>query len=345
MPTAQQIINRVRDELLTAGERKIKQRRSTIARLAEARERWPGVKWPLRSREGAYFTIDQSLMLKANESLALKLLVLGHHVANLKFFADGKRSPEVTARKDETAKHGIVAPDGPLLWSGNPTHAALLRAFIAACHDNLPAHTPELQVQLQLVNRLRGPKADDRELTNLQPVMPFGFPTELATVVNSRGNSATGNMDILARTGGGRAGGQFVVLELKKPNLSKKDVAKAFEQAIGYAAALNFEANGFDEAQPIDEVVNYRRLFSSRAGTSADYSNKPLVAHAAVVVHESNRDDAKRVLETLDLEGTPPMARGKGLSVGLLVYESTRVAKKQELGEVAWLEHGGSWRP
>ncbi|MBK9032259.1 MAG: hypothetical protein IPL61_13235 [Myxococcales bacterium] len=69
-------------------------------------------------------------------------------------------------------------------------------------------------------------------------------------------------MDILARTGRGPAGGQFVVLELKKPKLPKKDVAAAFEQAIGYAAALTFEANGFDEAKPIDEVVHYRRLFS-----------------------------------------------------------------------------------
>jgi hypothetical protein len=283
-------------------------------------------------------------MLKANESLSLKLLVLGHHVANLKFFSDSKRSPEVTVRTDEVAGHGIAAPDEPMQWSGNAKHAALLRTFITSCNHKLPARTPELQVQLQLVHRLRGPKAGDRQIANLQPVMPFGFPTELATVVDRRGNSATGNMDILARTGRGQAG-QFAVLELKKPKLPKKDVAAAFEQAIGYAAALTFEANGFDEAQPVEQLVHYRRLFSSRSRTGADYSNKPLVAHAVVVLHRGNGDDAKRVLEALDLQNTPTQARGKKLAVGALVYDATQEARAWQLGDVEWLDHAGSWRP
>ncbi|MBK9032258.1 MAG: hypothetical protein IPL61_13230 [Myxococcales bacterium] len=120
-----------------------------------------------------HFTIDQSQMLKANKSLSLKLLVLGHHVAILKFFPDGKRSPEVTVRRDEIAAHGIGAPDEPMQWSGNAKHAALLRTFIASCNAKLSARTAELQVQLQLVDRLRGPKAGDRAVSNLQPVVPF----------------------------------------------------------------------------------------------------------------------------------------------------------------------------
>jgi hypothetical protein len=344
MPTAQEIIDRVRDELLTAGAEKIAQRRKTIMRLAETREKWPGVTWPLRSREGMRFTIDQSLMLKAHKSLSLKLLVLGHHVATLKFFPDDKRSPEVSVRRDEVVGYGIAAPEEPLQWSGNDKHAALLRTFIASCTDKLPAHTSELQVQLQLVHRLRGPKADDEEITNLQPVMPFGFPTEIATVVDGGGNTATGNMDILARTGHGHRG-QFVVLELKKPKLSKNDVAAAFAQAIGYAAALTFEANGFDQGQPIAEVVHYRRLFSSRRRAGADYTNKPLVVHAAVVLHEESRDDAKRVLDALDLEKAPPQARGRRVEVGALVYDATQDAKMWRLGDVEWLRHAGSWRP
>ena len=51
------------------------------------------------------------------------------------------------------------------------------------------------------------------------------------------------------------------------------------------------------------------------------------------------------MLDALELKATPPHARGKGFAVGALVYEATLVAKERVLGDVAWLEHAGSWRP
>jgi len=91
--------------------------------------------------------------------------------------------------------------------------------------------------------------------------------------------------------------------------------------------------------------VHYRRFFSREAGTGAEYAGKSLVAHAAVALHAGNCDDARRVLDALELDGTAPRVRGQKVGVGVLIYNATCLAKKWELGSLAWLEHASSWRP
>lgn len=351
--TAQEIIDDVVGKLAAEGQEKIRKRRRTIAALADARDLWPGLNVRLKSREGAVFTTDQGLMANANTGFKLKLLVRGHHVANLEFSAGGT-APTLTPRDRVAHFESARSPRGRFTWSKDPKEGTAIRAFIRECDEKLESAQHELQVQLQLVRRLCESKKPSA-LTNLRPVMPFGFPTELATVVDRLGNAAkTGNMDILARTvqGSRRGGGEFVVMELKQPRLALSQVPKAFRQAIGYAAALTVEANDFGSPPGDDPVHSYRRLFAppTKASTkSPNYAGKPVKVHAVVVLPESCEARAESELEKLDLGVDPrPMVGGQEMGVGVLLYNAARVGAKQEweLGRsFRWISHAGSWQP
>jgi hypothetical protein len=237
--------------------------------------------------------------------------------------------PEVAKRLAETQDDLLRR----LSWSHVPDDARAIRDFIGACAKKF-GKTPELQVQLQLVHLLQK-SGKPAALANLQPVMPFGFPTEIATVVNSAGKPATGNMDILARTvrGPRRAGGEFVVLELKKPaGLSTNDVSNAFAQVIRYAAALRFEADGVAAA-------SYRRLYGPKPRASKpSYENlPPLRAHAVVVLPADRKADATACLSSL--------GKHASIEVGALLYRAKQAANEWKLDETAFEWLTGGWRP
>lgn len=333
MTSIVEIVDAVEEEL----RRKpsiVKGRREKVAKLAELRVGWSRTGGLLRSREHAVFTTDQTRMMQMGRKVCLKLLVRGHHVADVEL--DDAVRWKMTARPEVASK--LAQPTtSDLSWSHAPRDARAIREFIRSCADKL-GKTPELQVQVQLVQLLKK-KGKPAALENLQPVMPFGFPTEMPTVVNSAGTAATGNMDILARTvqGSRRAGGEFVVLELKKPNgLSKTSVAEAFEQAIRYAAALRFEADGA-------AAVNYRRLYGPQPPASRsppNYENvPPLRAHAVVVLSSKCKDHATACLSSL---GTHP-----AIGVGALLYRAEQIGNAWKLDETEsafeWVTHG--WRP
>jgi hypothetical protein len=350
--TAQEIIDEVLGKLRQPnGIKKIRKRRAIVASLADVREHWEGLGAKLVSREAAVFTTDQTGMARANKGFELKLLVRGQHVANLEF--PHGDVPRLSVRK-RVAEHQIALPPRErLAWSGDVRDGKAIRDFINECVKKLPGAQPELQVQLQLVQRLyRSKKQLEPELANLQPVMPFGFPTELATVVDRVGNPATGNMDILARTVQGRRsdGGAFVVMELKEPNLKSSDVPKAFRQAIGYAAALTVEANDLESTPLGGDAAPYRRLFGPNKKRNAkppDYVGKPVSVHAVVVLPERLRGTADRELDRLELRTDPPPNVGRrAMSVGVLLYEAVNHETEWKLGHsFSWIDHAGSWRP
>ena len=324
--SAQQIIDGIRDEV-RRNEAKVNDRRRNIAELAKVRGRWPGHGWRLRTSDGVDFALDQDRMSRALKDFSLKMMVHGRHVANLAFgnvLLGGAASPVL--RPIKLSPKGAPLPPlpaGGLVWSNNPADRKTITNFIAECRK-LPTGSAELQVQLQLVAQLQGAKTQGNPmLANLRPVMPFGFPTEMATVVDRRGDAATGNIDILARTGHRRSG-ELTVLELKAPSLNRSKVREAFRQAIGYAAALAFEANGADDDAQYVDVSDYWQLFADRPGPKKPgHQAKPLVVHAVVVLPKDLRDRAAAVLAELQLEAAPPLVRGKAMKVGVLLYATT----------------------
>lgn len=327
-----EIVNGVETELRDQ-PRIVKGRRDKVAKLAALRDGWVRPGQLLRGRVDAVFTVDQTRMMEMDRRVCLKLLVRGHHVADVEHDVAGRwmltTKPEVANQLAET-QYDLLRP---LSWSHVPDDARAIRDFIRACAERF-GKTPELQVQLQLVHLLQK-SGKPTALANLQPVMPFGFPTEIATVVNSAGKSATGNMDILARTvrGPRRAGGEFVVLELKKPEgLSRNDVSKAFAQVIRYAAALRFEAEGV-------AAVSYRQLYGPKPRASKpNYENlPPLMAHAVVVLPAHCKADATTCLSSL--------GKHASIEVGALLYRAKRTGNEWKLDETGfeWIREG--WRP
>src|SRR5690349_22450519 len=88
--TAQQIINTV-ESTLRGAPSKVEQRRRIVAALAEVRRKWSGIPdgaW-LPRHPDAVLTLDQTRMLRADKRLLLKLLVLGHHVADVEVTSEG----------------------------------------------------------------------------------------------------------------------------------------------------------------------------------------------------------------------------------------------------------------
>lgn len=317
-------------------------RRAKVSKLAKIRSAWIRPGGVLRERDDAVFTVDQARMMKMDRHLCLKLLVRGHHVADVALDHDTERLELTPIPKVIAANRITPPPNRPLAWSHDPDDGRAIRAFIRDCVKKLSGKTPELQVQLQLLRLLDGPKKQ-AALANLRPVMPFGFPTEIATVVGRQGNAVsdtgkpvTGNMDILARTvrGARRAGGNFVVLELKQPNLSKNEVAKAFEQAVGYAAALRYEAN-----DPNDPCVaaSYRHLYGPKPKSSRppNYDGLPVATHAVVVLPIDRKTEAAACLTAL---GQHP-----SIQVGVLLYGASNRGNEWLLddGSLGWL----GWQP
>jgi hypothetical protein len=311
--------------------RGVEARRAKVKKLAAIRREWNPPSALLRSRKNAVFTVDQARMMEMDRNLRLKMLVLGHHVADVVLEASAGRM-KLVPLPNVVNEFAISVPQTrALAWSHNRTDGAAIRRFISECVMKLSGRTPELQVQLQFVRMLNASTKKPRALMNLRPVMPFGFPTEIATVVDRKGNPATGNMDVLARTvqGARRAGAEFVVMELKKPDLASGDVVKSFEQAIGYATALRFEA-----ADP-QAAVSYRELYGPESSRARNYEGLPVSAHAVVVLPVERRAKATECLSALGGHAT--------IRVGALLYRASREAKHWILdkGSFEWL----GWQP
>lgn len=345
--TAQDTVERVQQSL-QAARGVITARRATVERLANVRARWLSLPQQplLRPRANMEFSTDQSLMQKSARGPAVKVLVLGQHVANVRLLPghDGWAFDAL----ESTARYKIAVPNKGLRWSHDRDAAAQITSFIEDCSKKLRGGSPELQVQLQLVRRLCGPKSasGEPELTNLRAVRPFDFPTEIATVVDRNGDPATGNVDILARTVAGprQRGAQFVVMELKQPSVAPSAVPKAFEQAIGYAAGLSFAANGLDGKADASAFFRLLGPEPKKDAAPPDYTGLPLRTHAVVVLPETRRAAAEAALAKLALTRSPPLVLGEPMGVGVLLYGATKRGKQWTLDDTSfeWL---GPWRP
>lgn len=323
---------------LRLDSRGVEKRRAKVKKLAEIRRGWTPPGAVLQSRANAVFTVDQTRMMEMDRNFRLKLLVLGHHVADVALEPGSGRMKLVPLPK-VVAEFALSVPDRrALAWSHDRSDGDAIRKFISQCVSTLSGTTPELQVQLQLVRMLDTSRKKPHALRNLRPVMPFGFPTEIATVVDRKGAATsikgkpvTGNMDVLARTvqGARRAGAEFVVMELKQPDLAEGDVAGSFEQAIGYATALRFEA-----ADP-RAAVSYRELYGPESSRAPNYEGLPLSAHAVVVLPLERRAKAVECLSAL--------GRHAEIRVGALLYRANRDGKQWMLDEDSfeWL----GWQP
>jgi hypothetical protein len=341
--TAQAIVDNVESKL-RGTPAKVEQRRRIIAQLAEARGQWKGIPagaWVPRHPD-AVLTLDQTRMLQAHKRLQLKLLVLGHHVADVGLTSEG--AFDLTTRE----LHELNNVERTLRWTKGGIDSTEIEGFIKACKDALSGRSPELQVQLQLVRLLANTNTATKKheaLRNLQPVLPFGFPTEIATAVTLGGNPGTGNMDILCRTRAGsrRQGGELIVMELKAPSITSGKVRGAFTQAIRYAAALTFEASAFAESEDgrRESAHEYRQVFSPAAD---DKPRGPLVAHATVVLPDSVEEEAMSTLREMVLDTEKPQVFGREMEVGVLLYKATKTDKAYSLDErsLRWV---GPWRP
>jgi hypothetical protein len=317
--TAQQVIDEV-IATLEAATHVVSARQANVKALAAARAAWNGHRWRLKLREGASFTTNQSGMKSAAKGFALNVVVAGKQIGELRFSEAAGKSP--TLRRRGSTK--------VLDWSNDAEDAAQLRELIEAGSGE-GGGSPELQIQLQLFRLLAGPKQAGLEaLRNLTPVLPFGFATEMPTSVNAEGIAATGNIDILARTGRGRAS-KLVVLELKEPKMGAGGVRGAFDQAIRYAAALSIEANGAHKD-------DYWQLVAKTSEKKVRKSD--ILVNAVVVLPERLRAEAHKVLHELNLKTTPPKVDGRALDVGVLMYSATNAKQKKA---TLWTLQGAQW--
>lgn len=351
--TGQDILKHVWERLSTPdGVKKIQARREVIEQLRDTRQQWLGAGRKLRIHKPGVLTIDQTRMKNAGRGLIAKVLVLGNHVADVHF--DSKAGNPRFVLLDERVSADTF-PERQIEWKNDDESSRKIGAILRAC-ESLTAGSAELQIQLELIKRLDGDKTTNPDLAAIRPVKPFGLPTEIATSMNLDGDVATGNMDILARTyGAGRRsdGGDFVVLELKRPSLKPRDVHDAFKQAIQYAAALTIEANALVGAPRENAAVPYRQLFSNDPKSDATkYARKPLVAHAVAVLPATLEAAAMDAMSNLELDR--PLAVRNGhppIRVGALLFaaEAGKSKGSWKLGvgprAFRWLRHPNAWKP
>lgn len=158
---------------------------------------------------------------------------------------------------------------------------------------NMKTPSPERDLRGMMIQALiASPK--QALLRNLWPVRPANLLMEFPAAVQRHGEIGTGNVDLLARTGGGRWS-TFVVCELKVDGTTPYD---ALVQAIHYASALDVEVNGIiDKLPPADQSI-YRSLFGSNST-----SQEPLRFGAMAIIPNRPGVEAK-TQEALDTLGT-----------------------------------------
>lgn len=137
--------------------------------------------------------------------------------------------------------------------------------FVAACerHAREEYWPRESRIQELLFRQMQGGGRKKAGcLRGLQPVLFGGVPIQLPSAVTPRGASGKlgkqkGHSDLVARS---REQGRLVVFEIKRPAADSAECIGALEQAVRYAAALDY-LMGREEHR-----AAYWRLLGSRRG-------------------------------------------------------------------------------
>jgi hypothetical protein len=117
--------------------------------------------------------------------------------------------------------------------------------FVAACesHAREKYWPRESRIQERLFQQMYGGgRSKTGILRGLQPVLFGGVPIQLALPVRPRGTlgehgKQKGHSDLVARS---REHGRLVVFEIKRPDAGSSECVGALEQAVTYAAALDY---------------------------------------------------------------------------------------------------------
>jgi len=211
----------------------------------------------LRSRPGISFSVNTTQAKR--DPLELSVRVHGVDCGVVVFGDAGRMfSPSTNFKQQWIASRKITEP-AVLEW-GNLGVAR----FIAACRreaDLRKYARRESSIQDSLFRAMEGGGRKKVVLRGFQPVLFGGVPIQIPLPVTPRGSKEhgkhKGHTDILART---LPHGQLVVFEVKRPGASRAECVDALEQAVKYAAALDYLMTRDGHR------ASYWRLFGSRRG-------------------------------------------------------------------------------
>ncbi len=140
--------------------------------------------------------------------------------------------------------------------------------FVAACERDARKYwSRESRIQDLLFRQMYGGgRRKAGSLRDLQPVLFGGVPIQLPSPATPRGASRKrgrqkGHSDLVARS---REHGRLFVFEIKRPAASQTECIGALEQAVMYAAALDYLMSRKEHR------AAYWRLLGSRRGPSHD---------------------------------------------------------------------------
>lgn len=307
---------------------KVAQRRDAIAGLARARKRTLKLD-RLRRRAGIWFSTTQGNAFAGKGALCVQMLGVG--IGSLVFEKCWLFRP--TKKTTPSWRWSNCREDGALIND----YLESRKRSIRAARENNKGNEREIQWQLAKALSSKNENAN-HNLRWLQPVKMGGFPLEIGISVSRQGEvkrGSTGNIDLLLKQRGGAAGGGLLVLELKAPGAKKdKDIRGALEQAIRYATALDFEANG--NREETKEQMAIRATYRCAFGLKE--SGKGSLRLGVVIAMEDAgrefQDAAREQLKACCCEkGDSPIER-----IDMLLYDMD--------GEMAhgwrWLEN---WNP
>ncbi|HOF16606.1 MAG TPA: hypothetical protein PLF32_06530 [Bacteroidales bacterium] len=196
-----------------------------------------------------YFYILTTNIIKAKNTLYLDVRYRGQSVATLEATHNGITLTTDDKKYENNLRDfdcGIKLEQAP--WRGK--EASEFRSFFKNREysrnrtiDNKGKE--EHNVQSLLLKEFSKDNSIDKQVKGIQPVMfdsmRFGMPTPLKASNHKELSYAKqygGEIDILARTGGGRNSTYLTVIEVKYKNNQKKAAKDALKQAIRYAVFI-----------------------------------------------------------------------------------------------------------
>jgi hypothetical protein len=218
------------------GLKKLRERRKFAAKMANALEALDALKPKRKMTRGAVLTVNQGSLQNGKRGLRVFVELHGQRVGEIIFPGPGSPDHPVFTCTKPTASAKIGAK---FQWSLNRKDGDAIKKYLASCETLRPQ--PERSAWKPVVRWMLATK-EPGTLTGLRPVMPAGCMMEMPVAVTANLAVGTGNIDILARSGRGRAG-RFIACELKAPDANVKSYL-VLRQAIRYAAALDAEING-----------------------------------------------------------------------------------------------------
>lgn len=242
------------------GNKVLESRRIAMRELSTAAKELLDNKEDLpRRRRDISFTVNQGKVKNGSRKKKFLLNVEkgGINIGHIEYVkkAEGYKEPSYRYfPKDEKGHPGWV-------WSKDASDAKEINEHFKKIGEKLKESRNKIQereIQWQMFSAIENKNTDKEKgvFKNLRPVALAGFPCEIPTWINAKGEPATGNIDALIRRSGGSKGASYFVFELKRPNKNVVKPEGALRQAIIYAIGLSIEANGNEERQKA-----YRALF------------------------------------------------------------------------------------